>query len=282
MKIEFLGTAASEGWPSLFCQCEACRRARAAGGRNIRTRQQVLLNDDLLLDFGPDTLMHVNQHGIDLSRIHDVLVTHAHSDHFYPEDMMKITCNYTPIIDNRLLNIYGNEDVVRAGNYAHEMKNRWKGYDSIHFELLKAFGWYEIAERYKVLVLPAVHDRSQNCFIYYISSEDCSVLYACDSGYFSDETFEALCGLEIDALILECTGIFKDLGHGHSNIEWLLKIRERLSSQGSLKEQTRTFATHVCHSGAFKDGRSYIHEELSDELMKHGVELCYDGMTVII
>ena len=138
MKISFLGTAASEGWPSLFCQCEACKRARSAGGRNIRTRQQVLLNDDLLLDFGPDTLMHVNQQMIDLSRIHDVLVTHAHSDHFYPEDMMKITCNYTPVIDDRLLNVYGNEDVVRAGNDAHEMKNRWKGCDSIHFELLKA------------------------------------------------------------------------------------------------------------------------------------------------
>ena len=107
-------------------------------------------------------------------------------------------------------------------------------------------------------------------------------MYACDSGYFGEETFKALSGLKIDALILECTGIFKDLGHGHSNIEWLLKIRERLSSQGSLREGTRTFATHVCHSGAYRDGRSYIHEELSNELIQHGVELCYDGMTVII
>ena len=28
MKITFYGTAAGEGWPGVFCQCELCREAR--------------------------------------------------------------------------------------------------------------------------------------------------------------------------------------------------------------------------------------------------------------
>lgn len=40
MKIQYLGTAASEGWPALFCSCEACEKARKLGGRNILKRRE--------------------------------------------------------------------------------------------------------------------------------------------------------------------------------------------------------------------------------------------------
>ena len=55
MKLQYFGTAAAEGWPALFCGCDACRRAREAGGRNIRTRSQALIDDKLLIDFPADT-----------------------------------------------------------------------------------------------------------------------------------------------------------------------------------------------------------------------------------
>ena len=38
MKLTYLGTAAAEGIPALFCECEACRRARALGAAGIHTR----------------------------------------------------------------------------------------------------------------------------------------------------------------------------------------------------------------------------------------------------
>ena len=55
MKFQYLGTAAAEGWPAVFCRCEACEEAARRGGKNIRTRSQALVNDDLLLDLPPDT-----------------------------------------------------------------------------------------------------------------------------------------------------------------------------------------------------------------------------------
>ena len=43
MKLTYLGTAAAEGWPAAFCNCDGCRAARRLGGRNIRTRSQALV-----------------------------------------------------------------------------------------------------------------------------------------------------------------------------------------------------------------------------------------------
>ena len=35
MRLFFLGTAAAEGFPGIFCKCERCREARKLGGRNF-------------------------------------------------------------------------------------------------------------------------------------------------------------------------------------------------------------------------------------------------------
>lgn len=51
MKIKYLGTAAAEGVPGLFCNCPVCMHARLHKGRNIRTRSQAIVDDTLLIDF---------------------------------------------------------------------------------------------------------------------------------------------------------------------------------------------------------------------------------------
>ena len=50
MQFQYLGTAAAEGWPAVFCRCKYCLEAQRLGGKNIRTRSQAIVNDDLLLD----------------------------------------------------------------------------------------------------------------------------------------------------------------------------------------------------------------------------------------
>ncbi|MCQ3035976.1 MAG: hypothetical protein MJ248_07190, partial [Bacilli bacterium] len=78
MKIKYLGTGAYEGIPGIFCDCPVCRKARELGGKELRTRQQCLINDELLMDFGPDTLVHTHMYKIDWTKIHNILVTHTH------------------------------------------------------------------------------------------------------------------------------------------------------------------------------------------------------------
>lgn len=76
MKIKFLGTSA--GWPlsRLGCKCALC----ASGDpRDTRTRTQLLVNDSILLDAGPDTYRHLTT--IDPTTIKAILISHAHLDH---------------------------------------------------------------------------------------------------------------------------------------------------------------------------------------------------------
>ena len=87
MKLTYLGTAAAEGFPAVFCNCAYCNEARTLGGKNIRTRSQALINEDLLIDLPADTYFHFLQNGIRGDQIAYLLVTHAHSDHFYPAEL---------------------------------------------------------------------------------------------------------------------------------------------------------------------------------------------------
>ena len=84
MKIKYLGTAAYEGVPALFCNCRVCKSAKKLGGRNIRSRSRALISEELLMDFNADTVWHYHKYGFDWEKICGVLITHAHCDHLYP------------------------------------------------------------------------------------------------------------------------------------------------------------------------------------------------------
>ena len=88
MKIKYLGTGASEGIPGLFCHCPVCEYARRQGGKEIRTRAQAMVNEDILLDFGPDTYLHLLRYQLDLAKIRACLVTHTHGDHLFENELL--------------------------------------------------------------------------------------------------------------------------------------------------------------------------------------------------
>ena len=76
MEIQYLGTAAAEGWPALFCNCEICKKAAIKRGKNIRTRSQAIIDKKILIDFPQDSYMHMLQYGIDMPNIQTLLITH--------------------------------------------------------------------------------------------------------------------------------------------------------------------------------------------------------------
>ena len=82
MDILFMGTAAAEGIPALFCECEMCKYARKHGGKEIRTRSGALIDGKIKLDFCPDSLKHMLDYDIDYTHMKTLLVTHTHEDHY--------------------------------------------------------------------------------------------------------------------------------------------------------------------------------------------------------
>ena len=93
MKIKFLGTSAGWPLPRLGCKCELCA---SSDPKDTRTRTQLLVNDTILLDAGPDTYRHLRT--IDPSKIKAILISHAHLDHIQGFwDLTHIYNGYKPI-----------------------------------------------------------------------------------------------------------------------------------------------------------------------------------------
>ena len=113
MKIRFLGTAAAEGIPAMFCHCDNCERARKAGGRNIRTRFQTLIDGKLNIDFPADAYMHELAYGLNYADIRYYLFTHVHEDHYYPLDFNYIYHGLGHVApDHPGYDVYGSEDIL--------------------------------------------------------------------------------------------------------------------------------------------------------------------------
>lgn len=77
MKIKFLGTSAGWPLPRLGCHCQICS---SKDPKDTRTRTQILINNEVLLDAGPDTYHHLVP--LDVAhKLKAVLISHAHPDH---------------------------------------------------------------------------------------------------------------------------------------------------------------------------------------------------------
>ena len=87
MKLQFLGTAAAEGIPALFCNCPACQYAYKIGGKEIRMRAGAMLDDVIKIDFGPDSYAQMLANHLDYTRVHTLLVTHSHPDHLAVDEL---------------------------------------------------------------------------------------------------------------------------------------------------------------------------------------------------
>ena len=81
MKIKYLGTAAAESIPAMFCECSFCQYARKVGGREIRKRSGVVIDDELMIDFSPDVNAAFMEYGMSLANIKNIIFTHSHPDH---------------------------------------------------------------------------------------------------------------------------------------------------------------------------------------------------------
>ncbi len=279
MKFQYLGTAAAEGWPSVFCNCPACRAARELGGRNIRTRSQAIVDDVMLLDFPCDTYQHALQQHLDLSAVRWLLVTHSHTDHIYPAELVNRGGCYSHDMTSPTLDIYCNEAVrdyiFKAAG--HELEKDVT--DRLHFHIVKPFEPFT-AGPYTVTPLPAKHMSTEQALFYLIEREGRSLLYAHDTGRFYPEVFEFLKkrGTPLDFVSLDCTSGCYENGenNGHMGLADTVIVKNRLLADGAADESTRFVVNHFSHNG------KWLYDELVQRAGKENMEPSYDGMTVEI
>lgn len=94
MRITFLGTSAGWPLPRLGCKCEICK---SRDPRDKRTRSQILIDREILLDAGPETYQHLLRENP--TKIKTVIITHKHHDHIAGLwDLAKIYNRKKPLV----------------------------------------------------------------------------------------------------------------------------------------------------------------------------------------
>src|SRR5689334_1293106 len=111
MKLTFLGTAAATSYPLAFCRCQFCNQARKTGGKDFRKRSSIIINDDLMIDMGPDMMSASFMYNKSVTDIRYCLQTHSHSDHFDPSHFITRIPEYMGI-DIPPLQLYGSEETL--------------------------------------------------------------------------------------------------------------------------------------------------------------------------
>ena len=267
MKLQYLGTAAAEGWPGMYCNCESCRRAWELKGKNIRTRSQSIVDDSLLIDFPPDTYLHILHYGLRLQDIHHLLITHTHEDHLYVDDLRWRGGGYCSDITGTLT-LYGNDEMIR----------RMEAVESYDTETLR---WKELTEfvpfkvmDYSVTAILAKHNPLEKCFLYHIERDGKHLFYGNDTGIFPDATWEYLRGKRFDLVSLDCTTLAIPEGTNHMGIRDVCEVRDRMVKIGAADEETQFVITHFSHNGRL------LHDELVAIMEKHNFLVAYDGMSV--
>lgn len=285
MKLQYLGTAAAEGAPALFCTCDFCRYARTKGGHEVRTRSGSMIDGRIKLDFGPDSYKQMLDNGLDYTHMKSVLVTHSHDDHF-SHDIFYRRPGFAQLNDGvPQMTIYGNEAVGRS---VAPFESRYIGFKRmIPFETVQI-------EDYAVTALEAVHClsggagagwpvvfrdraymRAEEALFYLIEKDGKSLLYAHDTDRFTPADMEFLAGRKIDLISLDCTnGVLQVDYIGHMGCGDNLSMRDLLIENGAADAHTVFVANHFSHNGLAPI------EEL--ERRMPGFIIAWDGMTVEI
>lgn len=275
MKIRYLGTAAAEGWPALFCACPVCDAARKAGGRNLRTRTQALLDGELLFDFPPDTYCHALQYGLELAKVHTLLVSHSHMDHWFPTDLIHRHEHFGHGATGTL-EVYGNQAVKDAFD-AHILVDRFKvhpidGVVNFHVthggDFIQVNGW-------EITAIPADHDPREECLVYVCKRDGKVVLYGHDTGAALSQTSWELLGRErYDLVSLDATMGLKTVPGYHMGLANVEDTLRKLETMGCVDSHTVKVINHFSHNGGL------THEGLTAWGAERGILAAYDGMEV--
>lgn len=268
MKLLFLGTGAPEGNPSPFCDCENCQDVRKRKGRNIRLQASLLINNELLIDFGPDVTRTFNNYGISMAKLKWVLITHCHSDHFYGGNFFNrlIGPRTKPIAD---LHIYGPERIK-------EISAEWvfkPEEQKVVFHVIEPYRTFKLG-KYKIKTFAITqNDKFAGKGMYYVIFEGKkTLLYAVDTYKLPEEDWQAMKGVLFDVVILDETFGYKDPPNkDHHNIPLYLDTIQRLEREGHTHKKTKFYTQHMSHHNP-------AHDKLVKIMKKHRVNVPYDGL----
>ncbi|MGI6315518.1 MAG: MBL fold metallo-hydrolase [Christensenellales bacterium] len=257
----FLGTGAAEMVPSPFCDCAVCNRLRE---EKIppRRRSSFLLDEENLIDMGPDCLFSCMSYGVLLTSLRRVFITHSHADHM---DFTNLTViSMLPAFDHPF-EIVLSEAAFRWTNAVMEATRHLRGPYQALSDLLRE-GRITLrpvtpyvpfaAGEWQVLPVETNHagnGEDEYAVNYLFSARGRRLLYACDTGLYGEETLAALAGQGIDTLIMEGTNGSRPAKRedAHLNADHYIENVTRLLENRGLRRDAVTYVTHINQGNTF-------------------------------
>lgn len=276
MIIQYLGTAAAEGIPALFCECDTCKRARALGGKNIRSRSQAIIDGAVLIDYPADTYMHFLRWNFPLHRIRTCLITHSHQDHLYPIEIEMRKPGFAHLNDESPLTFYSAKsgfDKLQSVIDTYSIPD--SRVKAVEIKPYEPFG----VQGYNVMPVRAEHGTDSTPVVYAISKDGKSLFYAHDTSELCNEAMECLKSLNkpFDLVSLDCTQANDAVVEysGHMSLNKCVSFRDRLICEGTATADTVFVLNHFSHNG--KDS---LYDDFSLIAERLGFVTSYDGMII--
>jgi len=279
MKFKYLGTAAAEGIPAIFCNCDTCKKARELGGRNIRTRSQSIIDGSLLIDLPADSYYHMIANNLNFADVGAILISHIHGDHFYPNELEMHKKGFA--YGCKPLTVCGSQDLLVPFTEKVDVHQLWDSEESdnrVKLKVVRDFEQFEILG-YKITPIPAVHG-TNNPFIYAIEKDGKTILYAHDTDVLPERTIEKIkeLGLKFDFISMDCTEGSKILRYvGHMCIDRNVRFRDAFLAAGLADKSTVFAINHFSHNGL-----NACYDEMLPVANENGFVLSYDGMEIEI
>ena len=285
MRITFLGTGAAQGVPPTFSRNRFFEYIRKTKGKELRSKAALRLGKYSQVDFGPDSNWQNIINDLDMYDVRNIFITHSHSDHLSCSelfDVYKMSCEVSADCNPEPINLYLSKPAadwvynsflptvhmkpLKDRIIAHSL-DYFQSYEcqDIAFDTVKGFH--------------KAYGDNEFSINYLFRKNNKSLLYAVDTGYYSDETFAYLQNKKVDIVIMECT--FGDnyskgnVGDGHLNFKTFNAQIERLANIGFLSEKTPVYITHVSPTVEHK---FYEFQAILDRYDFNFI-LAYDGLT---
>ena len=266
MTIRLLGTGSADGIPAVFGDDPVSEWAREHGGPDVRSRAAAIVDDGLKIDLPPETALQLQRNGLRASDWDLLLFTHSDDDHLALAELQYALYPFTEAYEMRFP-IFANPTVLG------EIEARYPGWP-LELVEIQAFSPYRTTG-YEITPLRARHTPGEECLNFLIERRGRRLIYATDTGVWSDETIDFLKNAPIDLFVIECTNAFQPSTYiGHLDLDGLAYMLSRLRRGGTLTASTRIVTTHHAAVGGAR------HCDLRTALATLGAEPGFDGMLI--